>query len=61
MTKNTKGRNGGDRATQKTLYSRNHTSIASRVKALIVGAVCWGFIPANFAVWIIKCLRLENV
>ena len=61
MTKNTKGRNGGDRATPKTPHSRSHTPTASRVKALIVGVACWGFLPVNLAEWIIKRLHLENI
>ena len=61
MPKKTKGRNGGDRATPKTLCGGNHTAIASRIKAVIVGGACWGLVPANLAQWIIKRLHWENV
>jgi hypothetical protein len=61
MPKNAKGRNGGDRATPKTPYCRNHTPIASRIKAVIVRAACWGVLPLFLAEWFIKRLHLENV
>jgi hypothetical protein len=60
MPTKTKGRNGGDRATLKTLCCRNHTSIASRIKAVIVRAACWGVLPLFLAEWFIKRLHLEN-
>lgn len=54
MTTNNKGRNGGDRATQKTYAERNHTATAARIKALIVGAALWGLLPLSLADWIIR-------
>jgi hypothetical protein len=64
MPTNTKGRNGGDRATPKFAYSaansRNHTSFSSRLKVLIVHAACWGYLPGNQAQWMIQRLHLEN-
>jgi hypothetical protein len=61
MPKNTKGRNGGDRATPKTLCCRNHTPVASGIKAAIVRAACWGVLPLFLAEWFIKRLHLENL
>lgn len=60
MTKNIKGRNGGDRATPKTTCSRNHISIFTRIKSLIVLIAPWGVLPVNLAEWIINRLHLEN-
>jgi len=60
MAKNTKGRNGGDRATPKTTCCRNHTSIESRVKAVIVRAACWGVLPVVLAQWVIARLDRED-
>lgn len=59
MTRKTKGRSGGDRATPKTSDSQNSTLIASRSKALIVGAACWGLLPFPLADWLIRRLHLE--
>ena len=61
MTKNTKGRNGGDRATPKTSCRRNHISISTRIKGLIVRAALWGVLPVNLAECIIKRLHWENL
>ena len=58
MTGKTKGRTGGDRATPKTSDNRNFTATASRIKALIVGATCWGLLPVKLAHWIIRRLHL---
>ena len=58
MTRKTKGRNGGDRATLKTTDKRNPTATASRLKALIVNAACWGLLPVKLADWLIRRLRL---
>ncbi len=33
--------------------------IASRIKALIVGAACWSLLPVKVAEWIIRRLHLE--
>ncbi len=60
MTTKTKGRSGGDRPTLDTSDSRNRIAIASRFKALIVGAACWGFLPVNVAEWFIRRFRLEG-
>jgi hypothetical protein len=61
MTKKTKGRNGGNRATQNTIDSRNHTPTAFRIKALVVGAACWGLLSVGLAEWIIRHLHLEEL
>lgn len=34
MTKNNKGRNGGDRATPKTVYSQNYTELDTPIGPL---------------------------
>ena len=54
MTKKTKGRIGGNRATPKTTDSHNHTETATRIKAVIVRLAVWGVIPADFATWLIQ-------
>lgn len=46
-------------ATRKTFSSRNSSPTASRIKALIVGAACWGVIPFGLAGWLIRALHLE--
>jgi len=61
MTTKTKGRNGGDRATPKTSDNRNPTATASRIKAPIAGAACWGLLPVKLAEWIIRRSRLGAV
>ena len=61
MPTNTKGRNGGDRATPKTNCCRKHTPIASRIKGVIVRAACWGVLPICLAESIIARLGWENV
>jgi len=61
MTTQTKGRNGGDHAPPKTTCCRNHTPIASRIKAVVVRAACWGVLPIFLAEWIIKRLHWENL
>ena len=44
----------------KSDYSTsNFTVTASRVKALIVGAACWGLLHVRLAEWIIRRLHLE--
>jgi hypothetical protein len=54
MTKNNKGRSGGDRPTPKTTDSRNPTLIHSSIKAAIVRLAVWGLIPVSFATWLIQ-------
>ena len=54
MTRKMKGSNGGDRATPKTSDNGSSTATASRIKALIVGAACWGLLPVTLAEWIIR-------
>lgn len=54
MTTKTKGRNGGDRATPMTATSRNSTATKARIKAIIVGAACWGVLPVKLAEWLIR-------
>lgn len=54
MTKNNKGRNGGDRPTPKTSDSHNPTPIHSGIKAAIVRLAVWGVIPAGLATWLIQ-------
>lgn len=50
MTINNKGRTGGHQATPKTSrYTRNSTSIGSRVKAAIVTLAVWGWFPIGLA------------
>lgn len=34
---------------------------STRLKALIVGAACWGVIPVRLAGWLIRALHLEAV
>ena len=44
----------------KSDYSTsNFTATASCVKALIVGAACWGLLHVRLAEWIIRRLHLE--
>ena len=54
MTKNNEGRAGWHQATPKTSDSRNLSSIASRIKALIVRLAICGLIPAGVATWLIQ-------
>jgi len=54
MTKNNKGRSGGDRPTPKTSDSCNLTQIHPGIKAAIVRLALWGVIPASFATWLIQ-------
>lgn len=54
MTTKTKGRNGGDRAALKTTCVRNHTSIRSRLKGLIVRLALWGILPVGLAQWLVQ-------
>ncbi len=60
MTKNNKGRSGGDRPTPKTTDSRNVTPNRSSLKAAIVRLAVWGLIPAGFASWLIQCGGLND-
>lgn len=60
MTKNNKGRNGGNRPTPKTSDSRNH-SIRSRIKAAIVRLALWGLLPPKLAEWLIQRGGLRHV
>ena len=41
-----------DNATHSPDYTQSRTLI--RMKALIVGAACWGVIPFGLATWLIK-------
>ncbi len=41
-------------ASDAAFDSRNHTPFAARLKALIVGAACWGLLPVALAEWIIN-------
>lgn len=59
MTRKTKGRSGGDGATPKTSDSHNLTATATQIKALIVGAACWGLLRFPLADWLIRRLHLE--
>lgn len=61
MTTNDKGRNGGNRATPKTSDSRNHISIKTRFKALIVGAACREWLPIKLADLLIQRGGLKHV
>ena len=61
MPTNTKGRNGGDRATPKTSCCPNHTPIAPRIKGVIVRAACWGVLPIFLAEWVLARLKREHV
>ena len=36
-----------------------HTSIRSRLKAVIVSLTLWGLIPSGLATWLIQHLHLE--
>jgi hypothetical protein len=47
MTKKTKGRSGGNRATPKTTDTHNHTETATRIKAMIVRLAVWGLNPCG--------------
>ena len=60
MTKNNKGRSGGDRLTPKTSNSPNPTRIHSSIKVTIVRLAVWGLIPASFATWLIQRGGLED-
>jgi hypothetical protein len=60
MTKNNKGRNGGDRPSLKTTDARNATLIRGSLKAAIVRLAVWGLIPARFASWLIQCGGLND-
>ncbi|MFA6312517.1 MAG: hypothetical protein WC681_13630 [Sterolibacterium sp.] len=46
-----------DEANQENEHNENST-IASRVKAFIVGLALWGIIPPGLADWLIRRLRL---
>jgi hypothetical protein len=59
MTRRRKGHDAGDRATPKASDNHNRAATASRIKALIVGAACWGLLPVKLAEWIIGRLHLE--
>ena len=54
MTIKTKAAGLRTRAASKTDFKRNHKSLRSRIKALIVGAACWGILPVKLAEWIIR-------
>ena len=60
MIKKTKGRNGGDRATRKTIPATYSKGIPCRIKALIVGAACWGVLPVKLAEWLIRVGGLRH-
>ena len=61
MTKKKMSHSGEDRAAlKKTFDSSNLTATSSRIKAAIVGAVCWGMLPRSLAAWLIRRLRLEG-
>ena len=42
------------------IVTRNSTGTAPRIKALIVAAAVWGFIPANCATWLLLRLGLVS-
>lgn len=54
MTPKKKAAGVRSRAAFKTTCEPNHTPTASRVKALIAGAACWGAIPIALADWLIQ-------
>lgn len=58
MTRKTKGRDGGDRATHRTTDNADPTAKASRIEALIVALALWGLLPVNLADWTIRHLHL---
>ncbi len=52
MTTKTKGRNGGDRLTLKTINNRDINPIKRAIKALIVYLGLWAVIPPALATWL---------
>lgn len=53
MTQNKKGRPGWHQATPTTSKNYcNFTSIASRIKAVIIALALWGLLPVKVAEWI---------
>lgn len=55
MRRKTKGRAGGHQATPKTSqYSRYFTSLAARIKAVIVTLSLWGWLPMKLANWVTR-------
>ena len=54
MTRKTKGRTDGHRATLKTAYTRNFNRIRCSMKAVIVRAALAGLLSYPTADWIIR-------
>ena len=62
MTTNRKGRAGCNQATLKTTKRIcNFTSLAARIKAVIVALALWGLLPVAVADWLINLGGLRNV
>ncbi|QBQ56111.1 hypothetical protein [Nitrosococcus wardiae] len=58
MNRTSMGRAGAPRKTSKNHF--NFTSLASRIKALIVTLALWGVIPIGVADWIIRQGRAHD-
>jgi hypothetical protein len=60
MTTKTKGRNGGDRPTLKTINNRDINPIKRTIKALIVYLGLWAVIPPALATWLLARMGLKH-
>jgi len=60
MTTKTKGRNGGDRPTLKTINNRDINPIKRAIKALIVYLGLWAVIPPALATWLLVRMGLKH-
>lgn len=57
-TKTNALREQGAGLNQSDYGNGNSTATASRTKALIVGAGCWGLLSVKLSEWLIRCFRL---